>query len=323
MDIGQIWDLIILNPVINVLIVLSDYLFNNLGLALIVLTIVIRVLMYPLTVKQLRATKAMQSIQSQIAELQKKYAKDKQKLAQEQMRLYKESGMNPAGCLVPMLIQFPVWIALYQSIIRLLAAAPEGFLDLAPRLYPSWSTVLALVPLESRFLWLDLAVPDRWLLLPLLVGGTMWMTQKMTMVPTADPKQQAQGKMMLWMMPMMFVFLTLQFPSGLALYWVISNVIQIVMQYFVAGWGGLAPMVVRRRGISDKKVKGLVARQEATPEKADLGADIVVPSSTPEEELDYGKPGDKRQDRGGGYPARLRAARRKPGGGGGHRHKRR
>ena len=321
MDIGQIWALIILNPMINVLIVLSDSLFNNFGLTIIVLTIVIRVLMYPLTRKQLRASKAMQSVQSQVAELQKKYAKDKKKLAQEQMRLYKESGMNPAGCLVPMLIQMPIWIALYQSIIRVLAVAPEGFLDLAPRLYPSWSSVFHLVPLESRFLWLDLAVADKWLLLPILVGGTMWLTQKMMMSPTADPKQRAQGQMMLWMMPMMFAFLTMSFPSGLALYWVISNVIQIVMQYFVTGWGGLAPATAGKRVISDKKIKGLVTRQEAPLEPADLGADIVVPRSDQEEGLGYGKSGDKRQDRGGGYPARLRATRRKPGRGGGHRRK--
>ena len=108
MDIGAIWDLIALQPVINVLIVLTDYLFSSFGLAIIALTIVVNVLMYPLTMKQLHATKAMQTLQPKIAELQKKYGKDRQKLAQEQMKLYKESGMSPAGCLVPMLIQMPI-----------------------------------------------------------------------------------------------------------------------------------------------------------------------------------------------------------------------
>jgi len=279
--------------------------------------------MYPLTLKQLRASKAMQSIQSQVAELQKKYAKDKQQLAREQMRLYKESGMNPAGCLLPMLIQFPIWIALYQSIIRVLAVAPEGFLSLSRHLYPSWPTVFSLVPLESKFLWLNLAVPDPIMILPILVGGTMWLTQKMMMTPTADPKQRSQQQMMLWMMPLMFAFLTMSFPSGLALYWVTSNVIQIVMQYSATGWGGLVPTKVGKRVISDKRIKGLVARQEAPLKKTDVSADIVMPSSAPEEGLGYGKSGDKRQDRGGSYPARLRATRHKPGGDRGHRRKRR
>ena len=104
----------------NILIVLSNYLFNSFGLAIIALTIIVRGLMYPLTLRQLRATKAMQTLQPKLAVLQKKYAKDKQKLAKEQMKLYKESGVSPAGCLLPMLIQLPVWIALYQSIIRVL-----------------------------------------------------------------------------------------------------------------------------------------------------------------------------------------------------------
>jgi len=326
--IGQAWDLIILNPTINVLIVLSDYLMGNFGLTIIVLTIIIRALMYPLTLKQLRASKAMQSLQSQVAEIRKKYAKDKQKASQEQMKLYKESGVSPAGCLLPMLVQFPVWIALYQSIIRVLAVAPEDFLNLSQRLYSSWQSVFSLVPLESKFLWLDLAVPDRWLLLPILVGGTMWVSQKMMSVPTADPKQQAQSQMMQWMMPLMFAFLTMTFPSGLALYWVTSSVIQIVMQYFTTGWGGLVSSTATKKVTSDKKIKGRVAQQETPSGEADVvgddtGADIVVPSSAQEEGLSNGESGSKRQDRRGSYPTRLRATRRKPGGGRGHRRKRR
>ncbi|MFC2034946.1 YidC/Oxa1 family membrane protein insertase [Chloroflexota bacterium] len=320
--VGEIWDLVILNPMINVLVMLSDYLFNSFGLTIIVLTVIIRGAMYPLTRKQLRASKAMQSMQAQVAEIRKKYEKDKQKAAQEQMRLYKESGMNPLGCLLPMLIQMPIWIALYQSIIRVLAVEPEGFLNLSQRLYTNWPGVFSLVPLESKFLWLDLAAPN--LLMPILVGGTMWLTQKMMMTPGADPKQQAQSQMMLWMMPLMFAFLTLSFPSGLALYWVTSNVIQIVMQYFVSGWGGLASMTSRKKVTDDKKNRGRTIRQKAPLTESDTSADIVIESSSAqEEEVDYGESGDKRQDRGGSYPTSLRAPRRRPGGGGGQRRKRR
>ena len=319
--VGEIWDLIILSPMINVLIMLSDYLFSNFGLTIIVLTIVIRAAMYPLMLKQIRASKAMQSLQSQVAEIRKKYEKDKQKAAQEQMKLYKESGMNPAGCLLPMLIQMPVWIALYQSIIRVLAVAPEDFLNLSRHLYSVWPPVFSLVPLESSFLGMNLAVPH--ILMPILVGGTMWLQQKMMTSPTADPKQQAQSQMMLWMMPLMFAFLTLSFPSGLALYWVTSNVISIVMQYFVTGWGGLVSTSAGKKGTGDKKITGRVARQREPLGEDDVSADIVVPSSTQEEGLGYGESGGQRQDRRGSYPTRLRAPGRKPGGGRSNRRKRR
>jgi len=279
--------------------------------------------MYPLTIKQLKASKAMQSIQAQVAEIRKKYEKDRRKASEEQIKLYKESGMNPAGCLVPMLIQMPIWIALYQSIIRVLAVAPEDFLNLSRHLYSSWPFVFSLVPLESKFLWLDLAAPDRWMLLPVLVGATMWVVQKMTTAPTPDPKQQAQSQMMLWMMPMMFAFLSLQFPSGLALYWVTSNIISIVMQYFITGWGGLAPSAAGKRAPSDRKSTGRVARQKAPLDESDISADITAPSSAEEEELDYGQSGGKGQDRGGSYSARLRTARRKSRGSGSQRRKRR
>ncbi len=318
----NIWELLILQPVINVLIMLSYYLVNNFGLAIIALTIIVRVVTWPLTLRQLRATKAMQSLQPRLTELQKKYAaKDKKKLAQEQVRLYKESGISPAGCLLPMVVQMPIWIALFQAIMLALAVAPEGLLNLSRYLY-SWPVVYSMLPLGNKFLWLNLAEGN--FLLAILVGGTMWLQQKMMITPTADPKQQAQSRIMLWMMPLMFGFFCLTFPSGLALYWLVSNVISIVMQYFVTGWGGLVSSTAGKPApfIRDRKYKRRIASQEAPLNEADIGADIVEPTSTQEEGLDYGKPGDKWQDRGGGYPARLRAIRRQPRKSKGHRPKR-
>ena len=214
MGIGEIWNLIIMEPIINGLIVLSHYLFNSFGAAIIAFTIVIRGCMYPLTVKQLHATRAMQSLQPKLTELQKKYGKDKQKLAQEQMRMYKESGVSPAGCMVPMLVQMPIWIALYWSIIKVLAMSPEGFLELSGYLY-SWPILYSALPLGNDFLWMNLAESN--MFLAILVGASMWVQQKMVTPVSADPKQRAQSRMMLWMMPRMFTFLSLSFPSGLAL----------------------------------------------------------------------------------------------------------
>jgi len=320
-DIGEIWDLIALQPVINVLIMLTYYLFSSFGVAIIALTVVVNVLMYPLTMKQLHATHAMQSLQPKIAELQKKYGKDKQKLAQEQMRMYKESGMSPAGCLVPMLVQLPVWIALYQSVIRVLAVIPEDFLGLSQFFY-SWPIVYSMVPLEKSFLWVNLAMPDTFL--AILVAAAMWVQQKMVTPAATDPRQQAQSRMMLWMMPLLFGFISLSFPSGLALYWATSTVIRVLMQYYTTGWGGLVKAGAPKPAGRDKGYKTRIAQMEQGPlEPADISADIVEPSSEEEEGPAYGESRDKRQDSGGGYTTRLREIRRQPRRGRGHGRKRR
>ncbi len=312
---GEIWDLIAMRPMINVLVVLSHYLFNSFGLAIIAVTIIVNACMLPLTLRQIRASKAMQDLQPKLAELQKKYAKDRQKLAQEQMRLYKESGVSPAGCLLPMLIQMPVWIALFQSIMRVLAVIPENLMGLSQYLYP-WPVVYSSLPLQNSFLWLNLAAGD--LFLALLVGGTMWVQQKMVMTPVADPAQRTQSSIMLWMMPIMFAFLTLSFPSGLALYWVTSSIIRIGIQYFVTGWGGLVRTAPGRQTGRDKKYKRRIAEVEEAPAG---GADIVVPSSTEEEGAGDEESRGERQYGGGGYPKSLRATRRQPKRGGSHRRK--
>lgn len=288
--VGEIWDLIILSPMINVLIIISGYLLNNFGLAIIALTVIVRVVTIPLTLKQLGATKAMQELQPQLAELQKKHAKDKARLAQEQMRLYKESGVSPAGCALPMLIQMPIWIALFQTIIRIIAVVPEQFINLSRHLYSSWSSVFSLVPLNNNFLWLNLAVPDKILLLPILVGSTMWVQQKMVTPTSGDPRQMAQSRMMVWIMPIMFAFLTMQFPSGLALYWVVSNIISIIIQYYVTGWGSLVPASARKPVGRDKGYLKRITRVEEKPTGyTDTGADINVDTVEPSDAMHIGK----------------------------------
>ncbi len=240
---ADLWSLIILDPMLNGLVALSSLLPKavEFGLAIIILTIVVRLILTPLTLRQLKSTKSLQSMQPKIQELQKKYAKNKQQLQQEMMKVYKEAGVNPIGCMWPMLIQFPIWIALYQSIMKALATTPENLLDLSRHLY-SWRTVNQALPLNSHFLWLDLGQPDHTLILAIIVGGTMWVQQKMTTAPSADPRQQSTSSMMLLMMPLMFGMFTLMFPSGLPLFWLVSNVIGIATQYFVTGgWGYLRP----------------------------------------------------------------------------------
>jgi YidC/Oxa1 family membrane protein insertase len=200
--------------------------------------------------------------------------------------------------------------------MRVLAVIPENLVGLSGFLY-SWPIVYSTLPLENHFLWLNLATGD--IFLALLVGGTMWVQQKMVMTPSADPKQQSQSSMMLWMMPIMFAWLTMTFPSGLAIFWVTSNLFRIGMQYFIGGWGGLVKSETKKPAGRDKKYKERIAQVEEFPS---LGADIVVPSSTREEGSSDEESGDKRPDSGGGYTKSLRAARRQPRRGRSNRRKR-
>ena len=229
---------------INSLALLYQLLFQNFGISIIVFTIVIRVLMIPLTIRQYHQMKKMQLIQPRMKALQEKY-KDKsrearQKMSKETMGLYKEIGVNPIGCLGPMFIQMPIWIGLYRAIIRTIPGTPEGLANLSTLLY-GWNPGVSSVPLDSMFFGINLAdfvsaapLPTNFLM-PILVGVSMWVMQKMTTVPSTDPRQRQTNQMMLWMMPIMFGVFTFQFPSGLAIYILFSNIVGIVIQYFISG----------------------------------------------------------------------------------------
>jgi len=265
------WELIIQQPVINILIVMASFMGGSFGAAIIALTIIVNLAMLPLTLSQIRSSKAMQDLQPKIAELQKKYGKDRQKLSQEQMKLYKESGIKPAGCFITMIIQMPVWIALYQSIMLALAYVPEGLLNLSRFLYP-WDTVFSVLPLDRIFLTLDLAQPN--FILAILVAATMWIQQKMSTTVPSDPRQAQQSQLMIWMMPMMFGLLALSFPAGLSLYWVTSSVVRIFLQYRVTGWGGLRRQMPKQTETEKKYVKFEESVQRTSSD--DVGADIVI-----------------------------------------------
>jgi len=248
----DIWSLVALDPLLNSLIALSTMIGQNFGLAIIILTVIVRAILFPLTLKQTQSTKVMQALQPKIQEIQKKYQRNQQKLQQEMMLVYKEAKINPLGCIWPMLIQMPIWIALYQSITLGLAATPQSLLDLSNHLY-SWPLVTQSIPLNEKFLWLELSKPDPYLILAILVGASMWVQQKMVTPPPTDPRQQSMTQMTTLMMPLMFGMFTLSFPSGLALYWAASNIIGIIMQYFISGgWGYFNPSGLLKLGGGQK-----------------------------------------------------------------------
>lgn len=195
-----------------------------------VLTLIVRLALLPLTLRQQKTAKKMQEIQPEMQKLQKKYGNDREKLAQEQMKLYQETGMNPMGGCLPLLIQLPLLFALYQSIIRVLAVSPMELLRLSQNIY--LPNMASLIPLQSQFLWLDLGEPDPFFVLPVLVVVTSWLSQRILSPPATDERSAAMTQQMQVMMPLMFGFISISYASGLSIYFILSNLVTM-LQYFI------------------------------------------------------------------------------------------
>jgi len=179
---------------------------GNYGWAIILLTICIKIIFWPLTQKSYKSMKGMQKLQPEMQKMREKYGNDKQRLNQEMMTFYKENKVNPLGGCLPMLIQIPVFFALYQVLL--------GAIELRHAPFMLWIT--------------DLSAKDPYYITPIIMGATMFIQQKMT--PTnMDPNQ---AKIML-MMPIVFTFLFLNFPSGLVIYWMVNNLLTILQQYLI------------------------------------------------------------------------------------------
>jgi YidC/Oxa1 family membrane protein insertase len=196
-------------------------LFSSAGLAIIAFTIIVKTLMLPLTVQALRSSKAMQELQPKIKDLQKKHGSDRQRLSQETMALYQQHRVNPmAGCL-PMLIQIPIFLGLYNAIMTL-STSGAGL----------WN---------QGFWWLpNLAHPDPIHLLP-IVAGLFQFVQTQMMRPANQPKttdpQQAMMNSVMNIMPLTVVFFGWSFAAGPVLYWATQSVYSVVQQWFITGWG--------------------------------------------------------------------------------------
>jgi YidC/Oxa1 family membrane protein insertase len=218
--------------------------FNNLGLTIIVFTILVRLVLLPLTLPSIKSNKKIQELQPEIKKLKEKYGSDKQGLALAQSQLYKSYNINPlAGCL-PQLLQLFVLIVLYQAIIRLFNSPELNF--------------------NLNFLWVNLSKPDSIYVFPIIAGVTQFLLSIMLSpatqtrdlvkndsnlksVQAANKKEEDVAEMaatmqqqMVFLMPVMTAVVALRLPSGLALYWIAGTVITIIAQYFISGWGGIA-----------------------------------------------------------------------------------
>ena len=235
--IGEIFTIGLLNPMINFLVILNNVLFDSFGLAIIAFTIIIRLVTFPLTLRQLHSTRSMQGIQPRIQEINKKFS-DPKRRQEEIMKAYRESGVNPLGCLGPMVLQFPVLIALYSTVRLALATSPESLERLSGHLY-SWSFIQHGVPLQEHFIGMDLRANGGsgiGLVMVVLVGLTTWAQTKTTVTVVTDDKARAQQQMMAYMMPLMFAFFALSFPIGVAVYWVVNSIVGIAFNIVTYGF---------------------------------------------------------------------------------------
>ena len=200
------WFTFIAKPMFAFLNFLHNYI-GNWGWAIVVLTLVIRIVLFPLTYKGMLSMNKLKELAPKVKEIQTKYKDDKQKLQVHMMELYKKHGANPMGGCLPILLQIPVFFAIYRVLLN--AIELKG----AP-----W------------ILWIhDLSVMDPYFVLPILMGLTMFLQQKLTPTTFTDPMQEKVMKFL----PLIFTFFFVTFPAGLTLYWFVNNVCSVVQQVFV------------------------------------------------------------------------------------------
>lgn len=243
-----LWNLIIVDPMVNLLLWIYTTL-NQVsipgayGIAIIIFTLLVRAITLPFYSQQQKAMKKQQALMQseEWKAIQKKYAKDRERLAQEQMKMYQKAGVNPLGGCLPALIPWPIMIGLYQSIMTVMGAQPEQLMELSKHLYSFMPALAAAIPVQSDFLGMNLARTPEGIgyVIPALVLISTWVQQKMMVMPSTDPQSAQMNQSMMIMMPLFIGYISLSFPVGLSLYWIVFNIVGIVQQYFTTGWGNL------------------------------------------------------------------------------------
>ncbi len=219
-DFGLFWFISI--PLLYVLHFFHGFTVSY-GIDIIILTVLIKILMAPLTHKSYVSMKQMQKLQPQMERLKERFSEDKEKLNKEIMELYKRNGVNPLGGCLPMVLQLPVFYGLYNCLGTPIELRHAPFLWIKDLSRPDWQSLTFSVPS-----WWPAALPAGVPVLTILMGASMFLQQWMT--PTAgDPNQ----KKMMMLMPLIFTFMFVSFPAGLTVYWLVNNLLTIVQQYWI------------------------------------------------------------------------------------------
>src|SRR6266536_1578301 len=278
----DVWNFVLVHPLLSLLVAAYD-LIPDFGFAIVIVTIVTRLVLYPLFVTQIQNQRATQELAPALADLKAKYGNDKQRLSQEQMKLYQERGFNPAmGCL-PLLVQMPLLFALYAALSQAPGLTgdslhqvlipfvpnplgPDQHLDLTAHWLPWMIPCPPAQPGGSC----GLGAHDPLFILAVIAGGVQLISSIMFQ-PAIQPKNMDQQARMMQSMtyyfPLITVYFATQYPAGLALYWIVTTLIGIIQQYFVSGWGRLPRFLPFLRSIPSPADRTLAARQQAALEE--------------------------------------------------------
>ncbi len=277
------WNLLLVHPLINLLV--GAYgLFKDFGLAIVLVTIAIRLVFYPLYVKQIQSQRVMQEIGPAMNEIRQKYGKDRQKVTEEQMKLYKERGYNPASGCLPLVVQMPILFAMYAAFLQAPDLTGESLRGILLPFVPNPVEAGQKLDLAAHWLpWISegLGHPDPLRILPILAGVTQLVSSVMAMPAQQQKVTDPQAKMMQSMayyFPLITVVIAWGLPSGLSLYWVATTVFQIAQQYVVTGWGQLAKWLPFLRAIPTPADRTLASLQQAAVIEAN--ADMKAKGAT-------------------------------------------
>jgi YidC/Oxa1 family membrane protein insertase len=257
----EIFNTIIVYPLLNVLVAIYQGLLllnipYPLGFSIIGLTIVIRIVLYPLINSQLRASKKMQDIAPHVSNLKAKHKGDNKRIQEETMKLYKEHGVNPAAGCLPTLIQLPVLFGLYSVLNNLVHKSPgeivnyvNGIVYFDPiKLTAPWESTFFGVPLGQSPQELMATLPIIAIAIPVLTGFFQFIQSKMMFAPAPQKDKSAKKdedfasifqKQAVYIFPLMIGFFSFSFPFGLSLYWITFSIFGIIQQYKISGLGGL------------------------------------------------------------------------------------
>ena len=310
----DLWNDFLVYPLLTLLVIAYDFI-HDFGLAVVVITVLIRLFLYPLYVRQIRSSRSMQELAPALNDIKKKYGNDKQRLNEEQMKLYRERGVNPIGGCLPMVVFIPVLIAMYAAFQQAPHLDGATLQEIVHRYLPF---VTVNVPADGRIdmtaHWLpwieaagsDLSQRDPFYVLPVISAALQLVASVMAMprnpAQTDDPTQRTMQSMT-YTFPLLTIILFRDFPAGVFIYYITTTLFQVVQQYFVMGWGQLPRWLPFLNNIPTPADRAMRQREAAAVKEAE--ADMEAAGAPGAQR----RGGDGRRE-GNGQRRRRRRARR-------------
>ena len=286
----DIWNDVLVYPLLTLLIIAYDFV-HDFGLAVVIVTVLIRLALYPLYVRQIRSSRGLQELAPALNDIKKKYGSDRAKLNEEQMKLYRERGVNPAGGCLPMLVFLPVLIAMYSAFQQAPKFDGAALQEIVHRYLPF---IQVGIPLDSKIdmtaHWLpwiqaagrDLSQSDPYFILPVLSGALQLVASVMAMPrnpPKTDDPTQRTMQSMTYTFPLLTIVFFNSFPAGVFIYYITTTLFQIVQQYFVMGWGQLPRWLPFLAGVPTPADREMQRREQAAVKEAEADMEAVTPGA--------------------------------------------